>query len=238
MGKRWVPLESNPAVINDYIAHLGAPVEQIGFRDVYGVDPELLAMVPQPVKAVIMLFPITDETEAAKSVEELKVREAGESLAEGVWFTKQTVSNACGTVGVLHALGNTGIPFSSGSFLEQFFSISQDMTPEERARLLEDPQEGEPDLEKAHQNAAIAGQSAAPADGEEVLLHFVCFVHVNGLLYELDGRKIAPISHGPTTAHTLLADACSVAKTLMDATDNIRFSLMALVPTQAESCKS
>ena len=67
----------------------------------------------------------------------------------------------------------------------------------------------------------------------QVLLHFVCFVHVNGMLYELDGRKLAPICHGATSADTLLADAGSIIKKLMDATDSIRFSLMALAPTQS-----
>lgn len=66
----------------------------------------------------------------------------------------------------------------------------------------------------------------------QVLLHFVSFVHVDGLLYELDGRKIAPISHGSTTADTLLADSCRVIKSLMAKTENIRFSLMALAPVE------
>ena len=120
-------------------------------------------MVPQPVKAVVMLFPITEATEATKTAQEMTVRQAAE-----VWFTRQTISNACGTVGLLHALGNSDVKLAPGSFLDQFFAISQGMTPAERACLLENPQKGEPDLETSHQNAAQAGQTAPPTDGEEV----------------------------------------------------------------------
>lgn len=46
------------------------------------------------------------------------------------------------------------------------------------------------------QEAAQQGVTAAPSADEEVDLHFIAFVHRDGCLYELDGRKAGPINHG------------------------------------------
>ena len=38
------------------------------FFDVFGLDPELLAMVPQPAIALLLLFPITENVSCRCSV--------------------------------------------------------------------------------------------------------------------------------------------------------------------------
>ena len=43
----WLPLESNPDVLNPFIRRLGVPGDW-EFTDVFGLDDELLAMVPPP----------------------------------------------------------------------------------------------------------------------------------------------------------------------------------------------
>ena len=39
MGKKWLPLESNPDVLNDFSKKLGLDTSQYSFHDVYGLDP-------------------------------------------------------------------------------------------------------------------------------------------------------------------------------------------------------
>ena len=38
MGKRWLPLESNPDVLNDFTNALGLDVSKSSFQDVFGLD--------------------------------------------------------------------------------------------------------------------------------------------------------------------------------------------------------
>lgn len=163
---------------------------------------ELLAMVPQPVKALVMLFPITPETEAAKEAEEVALKASGQTVSENLWFTKQTISNACGTVGMLHAFANNSdIVPQEGSFLARYLAAAADMDPGERARFLEFPKEGEPDIEEAHQGAASGGQTAPPAEDEVV--RFSSHGHVTPVCGMQPCRMYACCPHRPRASwHT------------------------------------
>ncbi|EHB16778.1 Ubiquitin carboxyl-terminal hydrolase isozyme L3 [Heterocephalus glaber] len=209
-GQRWLPLEANPEVTNQFLKQLGLhPNWQ--FVDVYGMDPELLSVVPRPVCAVLLLFPITEKYEVFRTEEEEKIKSQGQDVTSSVYFMKQTISNACGTIGLIHAIANNRdkMHFESGSTLKKFLEESVSMSPEERARYLENYD--------------------APNIDEKVDLHFIALVHVDGHLYELDGRKPFPINHGETSDETLLEDAIEVCKKFMERDpDELRFNAIAL----------
>lgn len=65
--ERWLPLESNPEVMNLFLQKLGVPGVW-AVQDVWGLEPDLLAMLPTPVLGVMLLFPVNDHYRtAAKS---------------------------------------------------------------------------------------------------------------------------------------------------------------------------
>jgi ubiquitin carboxyl-terminal hydrolase L3 len=83
MGKKWLPLESNPEVMSAFAHTLGLPSD-VGFHDIFGFDPDLLAMVPTPCHAVLLLFPITDASEKAKDTEAAEIQATGQDVSENV----------------------------------------------------------------------------------------------------------------------------------------------------------
>lgn len=139
------------------------------------------------------------------------------------------MGNACGTVGILHSVANassqTGgdVDLPADGWFAKFVERTLPMDADARAVALEDDQE----IEESHEETAQQGQSEVTQD---VMTHFVAFVHRGGSLYELDGRKEFPINHGPTTSETLLADAAAAIKThFIDADPGeMRFTITAL----------
>ncbi|KAG2483811.1 hypothetical protein HYH03_017334 [Edaphochlamys debaryana] len=235
-GKKWVPLESNPDVLNPFLTKLGIDSSQVAsFSDVFGLEEELLAMVPQPVLAVILCYPVTAASDALAKKEDEDQASKGTPLDPALFYMRQTIGNACGTIAVLHALGNnasTLVP-AEGSFMARFLAATQGMSPAEVGRFLEDPPEGAPNIEEAHQAAAAEGATAAPSAEDDVDLHFVAFVHVNGQLWELDGRRSGPVLRGPTSPASLLADAAGVVRQFVARSDSVSFNVLALTGNPA-----
>ncbi|KAF5445226.1 hypothetical protein F2P56_034292 [Juglans regia] len=219
-SKRWLPLEANPDVMNQFLWGLGLPEDEAECFDVYGLDPELLEMVPKPVLAVLFLYPITSQSEEERL---LQANEKKETSSKA-YFMKQTVGNACGTIGLLHAVGNitSEIKLLEGSFMDRFLKTTATMDPLERAAFLENDTE----MEVAHSVAATAGETEASDNADA---HFICFACVDGELFELDGRKSRPISHGPSSPSSLLQDAAKVIQDMIRKNpDSHNFNVIAI----------
>ena len=186
-------------------------------------------MVPQPVLAVMLLFPIKPSVREAEAAERDRIEAAGQTVDESVWFTKQTIGNACGTIGLLHSIANCADrdDIELTGWFQSFLESAANLTPDERAALLEEND----DLDEAHTETANEGQSTVNEEiSQNIDTHFIAFVHRAGSLYQLDGRKPWPVNHGPSSPETLLGDACRVIKSDFMERDpgEMRFAITAL----------
>ena len=111
--KHFTPLESNPTVFTGLARDLGLS-GSLQFEDVFGLDDDSLAMLPRPVHALVLVFP-TDEQYEQRRKEDAKIWTT-EPSKDVVWF-EQTIHNACGLYGLLHAVCNGG---AKGEIRESF----------------------------------------------------------------------------------------------------------------------
>ena len=105
----WAAIESNPDAFSELSWALGVPSLEWAWCDVYGLEPELLAFVPQPVVAVTLLWP-SDSLAIMQGKATRRDARATEPApgSDGTppFYMRQRVRNACGTVAVAHAIAN------------------------------------------------------------------------------------------------------------------------------------
>ena len=189
------------------------------FSDVYSIDePDLLAIVPRPSYALLLVFPVNDTYEKFRSQEDNDVAPyEGHGPNEEVMWFKQTIRNACGLIGILHGASNgetrdhigettqqdpRPLAFSvadenlfveTNSDLDKLLKQAVELKPVDRAELLYNSTA----LETAHKSAAVKGDSTVPEAEDNVELHYVCFVKSkDNNLWEMDGRRKGPILRG------------------------------------------
>ncbi|KAK7676120.1 hypothetical protein QCA50_020933 [Cerrena zonata] len=160
MGKNVIPLESNPEIFNGLSEKLGlSPVLQ--FQDVYSItEPELLAFLPQPIYALIMLFPITGGNEKYRIEQDQGLADSSHNdFREIKWF-KQTMGNA------YFIIDNSIL---NKTFLSQ---LDADLTTEQIENLIE-TLESNINLDE---NFGNQGQTEAPNADSDIDLHFITFI--------------------------------------------------------------
>jgi len=229
--QRWLPIESNPDVMNKFLHSCGLRKDQWAVTDVFGLDETLLAMLPQPVLSLMLLFPINVRyteycNEMAKSMKTSK-----HETSKDLYYMKQTIGNACGTVAMIHAVANNRdrINLNDDSALKKFLDSTMNKTPLERAVALEEDDR----ICAIHDQVAKEGQTSAPNLEDKVDYHYVAFVENGGNLYELDGRKDSPINLGPTKKEDFLAKSVKACQEYMKRDpENLNFVIVALAAVE------
>jgi ubiquitin carboxyl-terminal hydrolase L3 len=183
--------ENNPEVMTRLAHRLGLSPE-LSFHEPYSLtEPELTALVPRPVYALLFLYPETALAEKHDAPMEYN----GSGPDEPVLWFQQTIGHACGLIGLLHCLtnGEATKHIIPGSDLDKLMQQAIALKPTERADLLYTSDI----LEKAHKEAAQTGDSRAPTTDEPVDYAFTAFVKgKDSHLWLMEGWKKGPIDRG------------------------------------------
>eukprot|EP00806_Schmidingerella_arcuata_P004527 Macronucleus_5108.p1 GENE.Macronucleus_5108~~Macronucleus_5108.p1 ORF type:complete len:178 (+),score=41.81 Macronucleus_5108:1-534(+) len=152
-------------------------------------------------------------------------------------YIKQIVANACGTMALLHALANVtdlcadgeNGNYREGTFLHRLVSLYKDegKTPEQLGEFLNEDEE----LERVHNMFATSGQSNMD---ENTRFHFVAYVNLAGTIWELDGRRSAPLQKGDCTNETFGIKIAELLQGYVQMDNTCAFSLMALAPDMGQ----
>lgn len=121
----WMEMESEPAFFNAMLKDMG--VRGVKVHEVYSLEDDELAVLPQPVHALIFLFRYR-ETEKSDN-------EIG-TCPKHVWFANQTPDFACATFALLNIVNN--IPgLHLGKQLSRFKEFTQNMDPLSRGDAID-----------------------------------------------------------------------------------------------------
>ncbi|KAL1613227.1 hypothetical protein SLS60_001459 [Paraconiothyrium brasiliense] len=188
-------MENNPEVMNQLAKKLGLSSE-LQFYDVYSLDePELLADIPRPVLALLVIIPLTPAWDRSRKAEDAdKGPYTGFGPDEPVIWFKQTIGHACGSIGLLHSVINgPAVDFiKPDSDLAAIRSLAIPLDMDKRADMLYN---SEP-FERAHKSVEQHGDSYADPTDERDGGHFVSFVKSGGKLWELEGDRKGPLDRG------------------------------------------
>lgn len=187
--------ENNPDVMNQLAAKLGLSPE-LEFYDVYSLDePELLAHIPRPVLALLVIIPLTPAWDQNRQAEDAdKEFYTGFGPDEPVIWFKQTIGHACGSIGLLHSVINgPAVDFiKPDSDFAKIRNLAIPLDMNKRAEMLYN---NEP-FEIAHKSVEQDGYSYTDSMVERDGGHFVSFVKSGGKLWELEGNRMGPLDRG------------------------------------------
>ncbi len=105
--KRFIPLESDPLVLNDLMYGLGVS-GCLALTDVWSIDdPIELSTISRPVYALILVLPTCEEYERHRRSDGGLGQHTEDSNRGGIIWIRQTIDMACGLYAIIHATCNS-----------------------------------------------------------------------------------------------------------------------------------
>ncbi|CAH8455851.1 unnamed protein product [Schistosoma bovis] len=216
----WCLIESDPGVFTELIRGFG--VESLECEEVY--DLTETSNVSDAL-GFIFLFNYDDKQDNVGKV----VTDANN---RGIFFAKQTISNACATQAIINILLNIDDKVPIGPTLSDFKSFVSDFDSTMKGTAISNSDQ----IRVVHNSFSnyqlFEFDEKTPKSNEDVY-HFVGYVPINGTLYELDGLKPGPVDHGKLPENSSWIDSARplLMKRMEKCVDG-KFNIMAVVPNR------